>query len=160
MGAYFLDTSAIVKRYCPELGQSWVQDLCDPVGGHVLFISQATLVEAVTAFCRRAYVRDISITQRDEFIDTFRTDCENSYIIESVTDAIYTAAGDLCRMYNLRAYDAVQLTCALNIRHEALADQTPSPIFVCADKRLVEFACVEGLAADNPENHPFLTEGE
>jgi len=161
MGAYFLDTSAIVKHYCPESGQSWVQNLCDPVQGHGLFISQeAALVEVVTDFCRKAYLKDISVTQRDRLIGAFRTDCESSYTIEPVTDAIYTAAGDLCRMYNLRAYDAVQLTCALNIRNEALADQTPSPIFVCADKRLVEFACAEGLDTDNPENHPFLAEGE
>jgi len=158
--AYFLDTSAIVKRYCPELGQSWVQNLCDPVQGHDLFISQAALVEVVTAFCRKTYLRDISITQRDRLIDAFRTDCESSYTIESVTDAIYTAAGNLCRMHNLRAYDAVQLSCALNIHKKSLAKQEPSPIFVCADKRLVEFACAEGLAADNPENHPFLAEGE
>jgi predicted nucleic acid-binding protein len=160
MGVYFLDTSAIVKRYCPELGQAWMQDLCDPIRGHVLFISQAALVEAVTAFCRRAYVRDIPITQRDEFIDAFRADCENSYIIEPGTDAIYTAAGNLCRFYNLRAYDTVQLTCALSIHEEALADQTPPPIFVCADKRLIEFACAEGLIADNPQDHPSFTEAE
>ncbi len=160
MGVYFLDTSAIVKRYCPELGQSWVQNLCDPVQGHGLFISQAALVEVVTALCRKAYLRDISITQRDRLIEAFRKDCERSYIVEPVTDAIYTAAGDLCRMYNLRAYDAVQLTCALNMRKEALEDRASSPIFVCADKRLVEFACAEGLTADNPENHPFLTEAE
>ncbi len=160
MGTYFFDTSAIVKRYCLERGQSWVRGLCNLLQGHVLFISQATLVEVVTAFCRKACLRDISISQRDDFIDAFRTDCESSYIIEPVTDAIYTAAGNLCRVHNLRAYDAIQLTCALNIRQEALADQTPSPIFVCADKRLVEFACAEGIAADNPGNHPFLVEVE
>jgi len=160
VGAYFLDTSAIVKRYCLERGQSWVRSLCNPLQDHDLFISQAALVEVVTAFCRKAYLREISIAQRDEFIDAFRTDCESSYIIEAVTDPIYTAAGNLCRVYNLRAYDAVQLTCALNIHKKLLAKQALSPIFVCADKRLVEFACVEGLTADNPENHSFLTEVE
>lgn len=76
MGIYFLDTSAIVKRYCLEIGQSWVQSLCNPVQGqgYILFISQAALVEVVTAFCRKAYLRDISITQRDEFIDAFRAE--------------------------------------------------------------------------------------
>ncbi len=160
MGIYFLDTSAIVKRYCLERGQSWIQSLCNLLQGHILFISQAALVEVVTAFCRKAYLREISITQRDEFIDAFRADCKNSYIIEPVTDAIYTAAGNLCRVYNLRAYDAVQLSCALNTCNAALADQVPPPIFVCADKRLVEFACAEGLVADNPQNHPSVGEVE
>jgi len=160
VGTFFLDTSAIVKRYCLERGRSWVRSLCNPLQDHDLFISQAALVEVVTAFCRKAYLREISIIQRDEFIDAFRTDCESSYTVESVTDAIYIAAGNLCRMHNLRAYDAVQLSCALNIHKKSLAEQEPSPIFVCADKRLVEFACAEGIAADNPENHPFLAEGE
>jgi predicted nucleic acid-binding protein len=150
--------SALVKRYCPELGQTWIQDLCDPVRGHVLFISQAALVEVVTAICRKAYLRDISITQRDESIDAFRADCQDSYAIEPVTDDIYIAAGNLCRIYNLRAYDAVQLNCALNTRKDALADQMPPPIFVCADKRLVEFAYAEGLTVDNPQDHPSSSE--
>ena len=158
MSAYFLDTSAIVKRYCLEQGQSWVRSLCNPVQGHVFFISQAALVEVVTAFCRKAYLREISIAQRDEFIDAFRADCKDAYIIERVTDDIYIAAGNLCLIYNLRAYDAVQLSCALNTREKRWEDQMSSPIFICADKRLIEFACAEGLVADNPQNHPSSSE--
>ena len=42
MGTYFLDTSAIVKRYIPaEQGYAWVAALCHPAQGHKLFISQA-----------------------------------------------------------------------------------------------------------------------
>ena len=78
------------------------------------------------------------------------------YGVERVTDAIYASAGNLCRIYRLRAYDAVQLACALSVHRKSLAKQAPSPIFVCADKRLVEFACVEGLVADNPEIIHFL----
>jgi predicted nucleic acid-binding protein len=160
VSAYFFDTSTIVKRYCLERGQSWVRSLCNPLYDHDLFISQAALVEVVTAFCRKAYLREISIAQRDEFIDTFRTDCKSSYTIERVTDDIYIAAGNLCRVHNLRAYDAVQLSCALNTRNNALANQMSPPIFTCADKRLVEFACAEGLTADNPQNPPSSSEEE
>ena len=60
MGTYFLDTSAIVKHYCFELGQSWVQTLCDPVQDHDLFISQASRVEVVAAICRKAHSQTIS----------------------------------------------------------------------------------------------------
>ncbi len=158
MSAYFLDTSAIVKRYCLERGQSWMRSLCNPLEDHDFFISQAALVEVVTAFCRKAYLREITITQRDEFIDTFRTDCNSSYTIKRVTDEIYIAAGNLCRVYNLRAYDAVQLSCAVNTRKKLLTDQMPPPIFVCADKRLVEFAYAEGLTVDNPQDHPSSSE--
>ena len=30
MGAYFLDSSAVVKRYVDEIGTSWVNSLTDP----------------------------------------------------------------------------------------------------------------------------------
>jgi predicted nucleic acid-binding protein len=68
------------------------------------------------------------------------------------------AAGNLCRVYNLRAYDAVQLSCALNTHKNLLADQMSPPIFICADKRLVEFAYAEGLTVDDPQNHPSSSE--
>jgi predicted nucleic acid-binding protein len=160
MGTYFFDTSAIVKYYCLELGQPWVRSLCNPIQRPSLFISQASRAEVVAAICRKAHSEEISVIERDKFISKFRIDCERMYGVERVTNAIYASAGDLCRSYRLRAYDAIQLACALSVHKKSLAKQAPPPVFVCADKRLVEFACAEGLAADNPENHPFLTEGE
>jgi predicted nucleic acid-binding protein len=160
MGIYFLDTSAIVKYYCLELGQPWVQSLCNPIQKPSLFISQASRTEVVAAICRKAHSEEISVIERDKFISQFRIDCQRMYSIERVTNAIYASAGNLCRTYRLRAYDAIQLACALSVHKKALVRQAPSPIFVCADKRLVEFACAEGLTADNPENHPFSGEAE
>jgi uncharacterized protein len=51
MGIYFLDTSAIIKRYIFEQGQTWITALCDPVSKNDLFISQAAHVEVVAALC-------------------------------------------------------------------------------------------------------------
>lgn len=53
MAAYFLDTSAIVKRYVAEPGQTWILSLCDLAQQHDLYISQAALVEVVATICRR-----------------------------------------------------------------------------------------------------------
>lgn len=39
MALYFLDTSALVKRYVAESGSAWVMALCDPASGHVVVIS-------------------------------------------------------------------------------------------------------------------------
>jgi len=45
MATYFLDTSAVVKRYVPaEQGHAWIVALCDPAQGHILYISQAAFV--------------------------------------------------------------------------------------------------------------------
>jgi|GEM_PF-2788673 len=60
MGTYFFDTSALVKRYVTEIGSAWVMAQCRSESGHTLIISQATLVEAIATFCRKARQQDIS----------------------------------------------------------------------------------------------------
>ena len=150
MASYFLDTSAIVKRYFPEQGRSWILALCRPAHGNRLYISQAALVEVVATICRKAREQFVTVTERDLLIDIFRQDSQNSYTVIPVTTSIYTSAGNLCRSHSLRAYDAIQLACALSLREEAVADQAPLPIFVCADTNLITIAGEEGLQAENP----------
>ncbi len=154
METYFLDTSAIVKRYVPaEQGYAWVTALFDSKQEHKLYISQAALVEVVATICRKAREQSITMTERDTLIDTFRQDSQDIYSISPVTTGIYIFAGDLCRSYRLRAYDAVQLAGVLSLRNEALANQAPAPIFVCADNNLINVAFEEGLSAENPNNY-------
>lgn len=153
MAVYFLDTSALVKRYVAETGSVWVTALCTPLAGHTIIISQAALVEAVAMLCRKARDGTISPHDRDRLIAVFRRDVRRSYGLERVTTAIYTRAGDLCRMHRLRAYDAIQLACALTLRDRSVALGV-SPFFVSADTALLSFAAAEGLATDNPESHP------
>lgn len=153
MGTYFLDTSAIVKLYFPEHGHAWILALCDPAQGHKIYISQAALVEVVATMCKKTREQRITITQRDMLIDTFRQDSQDNYLMNLVTTSIYASAGDLCRTHRLRAYDAVQLACALNLRDGALADEVTAPIFVCADIDLSNVASAEGLSIENPDNY-------
>ena len=39
MALYFLDSSAIVKRYFQEPGHEWIETLHDPAQGHGLYIA-------------------------------------------------------------------------------------------------------------------------
>ena len=153
MATYFLDTSALVKRYATEAGSAWVSALCDPRAGNVIVISQAALVETVAALCRKAYYGAISSVERDRAIGVFRHDARKSYDRERVTTAISVRAGDLCRTYNLRAYDAVQLACALTLR-DRLAPLGIVPTFVTADVGLLGYAASEGLPGENPDTFP------
>lgn len=154
MATYFLDTSAIVKRYILEQGQSLLLDLCDPEKGHDLYISQAAIVEVVATFCRKRREKIVTADERDELITLFREDAREEYGIKPVTTDLYIAAGNLCRIHQLRAYDAVQLACVLDLRNETRAKQAPDPIFVCADNGLLTIASAEGLQVENPNNYP------
>ena len=54
----------------------------------------------------------------------------------------------------LRAYDAVQLACALLVRRGLHRRGMPPPLFVAADTTWLTAARTEGFAIDNPLQHP------
>jgi predicted nucleic acid-binding protein len=158
MSTFFCDTSALIKVYLSENGSSWMRTQCHKKAGHIIAISQATLVEAVAAICRR--VRDpnpahrITPDERNKLITLFRGNVNKRYSITIVTTDIYKNAGNLCRIYELRAYDAVQLACALVEREELIDSGLSAPIFVSADNKLLDIAALQGFTVDNPNNHP------
>jgi predicted nucleic acid-binding protein len=45
LSVYFADTSAVAKRYLPEVGSTWVQSWIDPASGHVTIISALSIAE-------------------------------------------------------------------------------------------------------------------
>ena len=154
MAMYFLDSSAVVKRYFPEQGHRWIDALCNAAQGHEIYMAQPALVEVVAALCRREREGSITLAERDALITLFREDSKESYNIWPVTTDLYTSAGDLCRSHRLRAYDAVQLACTLALREYTLAHQVAEPIFVCADVGLLDIASTAGLRVENPNTYP------
>jgi predicted nucleic acid-binding protein len=155
MATYFLDSSAVVKRYLPEQGHRWIVALCGTAQAHELSIAQPALVEVVAALCRREREGSITSSERDTLITFFRKDSKESYDIWPVTTDLYTSAGDLCRSHRLRAYDAVQLACTLALREYAQAHHVSSELlFVSADVGLLAIARAVGLRGENPNDYP------
>lgn len=154
MARYFLDTSALIKRYVnDEPGHAWVSALFAPGATHVFIIAEVALVEVVATFCRmaRGTPARLSRENRDALIALFREhDVRQNYVVVQARRAIFERAANLCNTYPLRAYDAVQLACALQARDDAAVVSTAAPIFVCADETLLAAARAEGLAVENP----------
>ena len=91
MALYFLDSSAIVKRYFQEPGHEWIETLHDPAQGHGLYIAQAALAEVVASICRKAREQNMSREERDSTIDDFRRDVEsisNIWLVENSPEFI------------------------------------------------------------------------
>ena len=153
MAIYFLDTSAIVKRYIAEPGQAWVLSLCDPAQQHDLYISQITLVEVVATICRRAREQSISLPERDRLVAAFRQDSSTSYNLWPVSPEMFEAAGDLCLSHRLRAYDAVQLAALSSVQQTLSKQQLPLPILLAADHDLLAAANAEAFQTDDPNTH-------
>lgn len=153
MSRYYLDASALVKRYLNEQGSDWLRAVIASSRSRLLFTSRMTIVEVISAFARR--VRDGSLTL-EEFAsarDLFRSDCLDGYQIMPPTIAVVDFASALLERHALRAYDVIHLATALRAQ-QFLADQNYPPLtFLSADNRLNEAAAAEGLAVDNPSAH-------
>ena len=142
---YFLDTSALVKRYHVELGSPMVIGLFDdPV--NYLAICSLSLAETLAVLVRRR--RRAEISEEDFDTARFRVALDISTERVGVIDVErrhILAAHDLILQHPLSGMDAVILACALDLTED-------SPIFVCADVRsgLLRAAEACGLSTLNP----------
>jgi predicted nucleic acid-binding protein len=147
--AYFLDTSTVVKRYVQESGTLWVQALADPAASHFLFIARISDVEMTAAIARRRHLGSLSATEAARALAAFQQDFAQQYRIVEITIPLLREASRLADVHVLRAYDAVQLSAALEI-HAA----DPSLTLLSSDAELNAAALAEGLTVDDPNSHP------
>src|SRR5271165_6791246 len=101
MANYFLDTSALIKRYAFEPGSPWVRSLYSSRPKHVLAIAQITIAESIATLCRKAREQTISMAERDKLIDLFFQHRPRIYATIQVTNAVCIQAGTLCRTNRL-----------------------------------------------------------
>jgi predicted nucleic acid-binding protein len=149
MPSYYLDSSAVVKRYVNESGSAWIQALCQDQD-NAIFISELALVEVGSAFARRCRRGEITEAERASYLDAFVQDSAQTYQLVAVTRGIVEHALDLTQLHALRAYDALQLASMLTANAVLTAVGASELIFVSADSKLLEHAAAEGARAENP----------
>ena len=155
MSAFFLDSSALVKRYLTETGSGWVLALADPAGGHAISIAELTQVEVAAALAARYRAPGgITRAERDAAVGLLARHCAGEYTLVPASRAILDRAVDLTQRHRLRGYDVVHWATALAVEASLRAARLPGPTFVAADLDLVAAARAEGLGADDPNLHP------
>jgi predicted nucleic acid-binding protein len=151
---YFLDSSALVKRYVTETGSVWIRDLTDPGARNQLIIARITWVKVLSALARRQREESLASSDIAQAAQAFRYDLDMQYQVVEMDAALANVAGEMVAQHPLRAYDAVQLASALRIRSNLVQAKIPTLTFLTADDRLVAIAQAEGLLTDNPNHHP------
>ena len=154
MAAYFLDTSALIKRHINETGSKWVRSLTLLKAPAPLFISHITAVEVFSAITRRQRGGSLSAAQAAAILGHFRRHLKQRYNVLELTPSLVTAAMLVARTQCLRAYDAVQLTAALEVNRRRQAMGLEAVTLVSADRELNTAAVAEGLAVEDPTTHP------
>ncbi|MBW4667587.1 MAG: type II toxin-antitoxin system VapC family toxin [Cyanomargarita calcarea GSE-NOS-MK-12-04C] len=148
--AYFLDSSALLKRYVSETGTAWIQSLTAESSGNLLVVARIAWVEILSALARRQREGSISDNQASQILQAFRYHFDAQYQKVELLPAVTQMAGQLVSRHPLRAYDAVQLASALCILPQFSQANTMTYTFLTADQRLLAVAQAENLITDNP----------
>jgi len=151
---YYTDTSALLRRYVQEVGSGWLIALIAPERYSMVITSKLTLAEMASAFARRRREGTVTDEVYREATQAFLDDCRTQYQLGDVDDPIIALARELLDRRPLRAYDAMHLATALIVNQFCVDTYQHSLTFLSADDNLNAAASAEGLAVDNPNNHP------
>jgi predicted nucleic acid-binding protein len=142
----FADSSALVKLYADEDGRGAV------LGAEPLAVSQLARVEVPAALWRKHRIGEIPADRAMALTAEFDADYYGSddrqlrFAAFVVGSAVLDEAALSCARYGLRAYDAVQLSCALSARRAVPGLEG----FVVLDRDLRAAAAAEGFAVLPP----------
>jgi len=154
MKPYYLDSSALIKRYVAEVGSAWLDATVFAPDDVLKLTSRVTVVEVWSALARRRREASVSAQNHADALAAFREDCATRYLFVELEMPVVEEAGRLLERHILRAYDAVQLASALIASRALTGAGFVQPTFLCADDHLLAVAQTEGLPTDNPSIHP------
>lgn len=115
MAAYFLESSALVKKYVRERGTDFVAGLMAIESGVELYVSRLASVEVTSALARLARGNVLSRPELAAALHAFRHDMKSACWAVPITSALVDRAVALAEFHALRGYDAVQLAAALRV---------------------------------------------
>jgi predicted nucleic acid-binding protein len=139
MPRYFLDSSALAKRYYPESGSADVELLFSEPKNRI-YVSKLAIVEVQSSLIRK--VREKLLSEADFFeVRTRLEDDAAIGLLEVATvggprlEAAALVLSTYGLVHNIRTLDAIHLATAI-----AIHSQRPLSGFVAADKKLLAVA--------------------
>ncbi|MBI3378720.1 MAG: type II toxin-antitoxin system VapC family toxin [Nitrospirae bacterium] len=141
---FFIDTSALFKRYQPESGTDLVCKILEE-SNQPVYISSISIIEIVSNL-RRLFEID-KITTEEQFLQQrafFYQDIPalGIAILDVTADDIINAESLILKRY-MKPIDSIQLALALNLQQDDVT-------FVSSDQRLCKIAEAEGLLTLTP----------
>ncbi len=85
MSGYYVDSSALVKRYVNEPGSVWTRQLTEPLLGNTILLAEISLAEVSAALAAKSRApRGITQEQRDQALSLFLQDCDAYFTLLSI----------------------------------------------------------------------------
>lgn len=149
MPSYYLDSSALLKRYRTEKGTGTLDELFESNREiDLVTTSSFTVLEVISVITRLFRTNTLSRRSYQRLLGDLRQDVRQTIVLQPVADAILAEAVRSIIDHSLRAPDAIQLATALKVRNE---DQERSTFMLCSDVRLKRACESSGLAVIDPE---------
>ena len=150
MPVFYLDTSAIVKRYRSEPGTEAIDRLFDvPEADSKFYTSFLTTLELTSSILRLANGGQLDRSAADNILARFRLDSQGTIRVLPLTDAIVNGAVTVVEQHQLRSGDAIHLATAATIFR--LAPESDG-VLVSSDRELLEAAMRSGMGVLNPQD--------
>ncbi|MDO8689693.1 MAG: type II toxin-antitoxin system VapC family toxin [Dehalococcoidia bacterium] len=148
MPIFYVDSSAVVKRYLPEQGTDLMNLLLEnPSSEDRFYTSFLSVLEVTSALHRSATTRQMVGALVDEILARFRDDFDSLMRLWPLNNELVTASIPVVERHRLRSGDAIHLATALRI-----ASITPgvASIMVSSDQQLLNSAEESGLNVLDP----------
>lgn len=139
---YYLDASALVKRYHVERGTAHLDAVfAEPEATFI--IASITIAELTSAVVRKREAGEISEKALQRTLSKFSEDLLTEFWILDIERHHIHDAQELILRHGLRTLAALQLSLLRVTR-------TLAPVFLCSDSRLLAAARAEGIAVQDP----------
>lgn len=152
MNYFWLDASALVKRYVPEAGTPVVNYFFTRVPLQQMLCLLESVGEIISIFVRRRNGGAITGSGFNQAMLDFRFEVSLCAEVEKVypTESQIAASWELIETHSINSTDAIILRCALDSAIE-LRGAGDDLILVATDVRLLRAAQAEDLHTFNPE---------
>ena len=155
MPIYYLDTSAVMKRYKSEIGSNVVEELfMGLTSSEFLITSQLTVLEANSVVARHlegpAIIRREYRTMRERLIRDMR---DYQVTIIPVQSELVAEAASAVFDYPLRTLDALHFTSAVMLVRELRGQDI---YMVSADREIIEACDAYGILTLDPSDADSL----
>ncbi len=152
MNLFWLDASALAKRYVNEVGTLQVNYFFSRVEPVDMFCLLEGIGEVTSILVRRKNSGKLTLADAQLAAKEFHSEISQRNEVEKVhhtTDQVAASWG-LIEKHSINSTDAIILRCALDRAAELRADEN-GLVLLSADDRLLRAAQAEGLPTFNPE---------
>jgi predicted nucleic acid-binding protein len=151
--SFYLDASALAKRYVPETGSALVDAILDARPARPLFVLNVGAGEVVSILVRKRNAGPLSVADFGQALARFGGEIIKATHVTRlpVTNRLAWSSFPLISVHSINSNDAVLLKSALNVARR-LRRAGDDLVLVASDQRLLRAAQAEGLSTFNPES--------